>query len=467
MAEQSPSRLDAFRDLVETRRAVRAHRTDEYGEGVLEAVLAAANAAPSAAGAQPWEFVVVRDGEHKQALSHIYSDETKYKNRIDPTFPLAGNSREFVRTPATVLVVGDRRFERWWPRVPDGTPKKLHQQSMAACIMTLHLAGVSAGLGTTWVTTRGPTQGRLRDQLDLPEWYAVGSAAPLGYPELDEVPLVKSRIPADQKLHRETVDPGRVPAYEDIMERKEGSREDVYRPAVEDVDPEERWRTSLSTEAFGDLVRSWRPVYDFEPRPVDGDLVDSLVETAIWAPSGANSQPWEYVLVEDEERKAAVADAVREDRAYVRRADPGYGLDEPEPFVSVPPDAFESAPAVLVVAGNRHLEKLWPQVPDGSRLKLFRHSVTASVTALQYAAASVGLGSAWFTPASLANRRLQELIEAPPWYEVECVIPLGYPASRGHREVRAPLAEKLHEDGIAPERVPSTDEIAGSAPRAR
>lgn len=465
MSKQSLSVFDSYRDLVETRRAVRAHRSDEYEDGSFERVLAAANAAPSAAGAQPWEFVVIRDPEYKEALSKIYSEETKYKKRIDPTFPLAGNSREFVTTPATVLVVGDRRYKAWWPRLPDGTREKLHQQSMATCIMTLHLAGVTAGLGTAWVTTRGPTQGKLRDLLDLPEWYKVGSAAPLGYPDLDEVPLVKSRLHPETKLHHETVDAERIPEYDDIMERKEGAREDVYRPDVGDVDPEERWRTVLDPTRFREIVESWRPVHDYTAEPVAVDVVEDLVSTATWAPSGANSQPWEFVLVEDEDRQSAIADAVREDRQYMRQVDPGYNLDDPSPFVNVPPAAFESAPATLVIVGNRHLEKLWPQVPDGSRTKLFHHSMTASITAFQYGAASLDVGSAWLTPTPLADRRISDVIDVPPWFEVECVTPIGHPADEGERSVRLPLEDKLHEDGIDPDRVTSAERIQATAPR--
>jgi|GEM_PF-386699 len=465
MSEQSIDRFEAYRDVVETRRAVRAHRTDEYGDEVLESVLDVANAAPSAAGAQPWEFVVIRDDDHKEALSRIYSEETKYKKRIDPTFPLAGNSREFVRTPATVLVVGDRRYEAWWPRLPDGTRRKLHQQSMASAIMTLHLAGVTAGLGTAWVTTRGPTQGKIRDLLDLPEWYKIGSAAPLGYPNLEEVPLVKSRHRPEEKLHRETIDPDDVPEYDDVMARKEGAREDVYRPDVGDVDPEERWRTALDPADFGEIVRATRPVYEYQDDPVDVATIEGLVGTAIWAPSGANSQPWEYVVIEDAERQAAVVDAVREDRAYKRQVDPGYNLDDPSPLVNVPPAAFESAPAILVAMGNRHLEKLWPQVPDGSREKLFRHSVGASITAFGYAAATAGVGTAWLTPTSLGNRRILDLVDAPPWFEVESVTPLGLPADEGERTPGRDLDETLHVDGIDPDRIPSAERIQATAPR--
>lgn len=465
MSKQPFSRFNSYRDVVETRRAVRTYRTDEYGEGVLEAVLEAANCAPSAAGAQPWEFIVIRDEKYKEALSRIYSKETKYKKRLDPTFPLAGNSQEFVTTPATVLVVGDRRYEGWWPKLPDGTRKKLYQQSMASCIMTLHLAGVTAGLGTAWVTTRGPTQERIRDLLDLPEWYKVGSAAPLGYPDLERVPLVKSRIPTEAKFHHETLDSDSIPEYDNIMERKEGAREDVYRPDVSDVDPEERWQTDLSTQEFTDLIRSWRPIYDYEDEAVGLDVVRDLVDTAIWAPSGANAQPWEYILIEDDRRKSTIADAVREDRAYKRQVDPSYNLDDPSPFIHVPPTAFESAPAVLAVVGNRHLEKLWPQVPDGSRQKLFRHSMTASITAFQYAAASTDVGSAWLTPTSLGDRRIREVIEAPPWFEVGCVTPLGHFADEGKREVRLPLDVKRHENGIDSDRITSTEKIEATAPR--
>lgn len=457
--------VDSYVDLATTRRSVRSYKSDECPDDVLRTVIKAANNAPSAAGVKPWEFVVIRDEEIKAELSQIYSAETKWKGRIDPTFTLAGNSQEFMKAPVTVLIVGDRRYKQLWPRAADGPidyREKLFHQSLASSIISLQLAGTAAGLGTTWPSTRGPTQNRLRKLLDLPEWYHVGAAVPLGYPDLEKTPMTKSRKPLDEKIHENSLDPERIPSYEDLMERKEGSRKEVFRPDEEGLSREEKWATEMGAGEVADLAAASRTTERYSVEPVPSELLEDVLTAARWAPSAANSQPWEFIVVRDKERMSDVADAVRADREYKQEADPQYDLDQTLDLVNVPQEAFESAPMFLIVAGNRHIEKLWPQVPDQSREKLFRHSMTACITSMTYAARAAGLGTSWLTPSGFGQQRLRELldmVDIPSWYYIECVTPLGYPDSdrESVREEMTPEDEKIHWDDFDRDRSPDAE----------
>lgn len=221
-------RLDAFRELARRRRSVRAFRDDPIPEEVLRGVLEAANWAPSGANAQPWEFVVVRDEDRQRELAEIFKDETSYKRSVDPDFPAGGNYGEFVDAPVTVVVAGDTRYERWWPQILDGSREKLFHHSMAACIQTLHLAAAAAGLGTTWVTVRGPSVHRVRDLLDVPAYLRIGSVAPLGYPDWERNPRERSRVPLDHKRHEERIDEADLPSTEEIMAGKDDWIDRVY-----------------------------------------------------------------------------------------------------------------------------------------------------------------------------------------------------------------------------------------------
>lgn len=225
---ESVPRLGEFLDLARSRRSTRAYEQRPIPDDVLRNVLTAANWAPSAANAQPWEFVLVKDEETKDELFQVFVDELEYKRELDPTFPLGGNTQEFRDAPVTVVVAGDTRMMRWYPQVEDGSREKLFHHSLAACIQTLHLAAASAGLGTTWVSCRGPSQHRLKELLDIPPWYLIASVAPIGYPDVERVPSHKSRIPVENKIHAEEFDRDQVADTEDIVEGKEEFRERVY-----------------------------------------------------------------------------------------------------------------------------------------------------------------------------------------------------------------------------------------------
>lgn len=231
-AELIPT-LEEYFELAQSRRVVRGFRDDPIPDDVLNTILKAASWAPSGANSQPWHFIVVEDDDIQAEMADIFRDEIRYKNEVDPEWPGAGNSREFKDAPMTVVIAGDTRKERLWPQVLDGSREKLFQHSMAACVMSLHMAAASAGLCATWVTTRRPSADRLRKLLDLPEWMRVASTAPLGYPDLENVPTEKHRIPVDEKIHYNGLDRDKVPELDELGKEVENWRERVYRPDLE------------------------------------------------------------------------------------------------------------------------------------------------------------------------------------------------------------------------------------------
>lgn len=103
-------------------------------------------------------------------------------------------------------------------------------------------------------------------------------------------------------------------------------------------------------EFHADLARR-RTIRDFSERPVPMDLIETAIAAAATAPSGANVQPWRFVVITDPERKRRLrAAAEAEERAfYQHRASPEWlaalaplGTDWRKPFL-------ETAPVLIVV----------------------------------------------------------------------------------------------------------------------
>ena len=57
----------------------------------------------------------------------------------------------------------------------------------------------------------------------------------------------------------------------------------------------------MDYDALLELVKTRRSIRAFTDRPVPDDVVEKVIEVARWAPSGANSQPWEFVVVTERE----------------------------------------------------------------------------------------------------------------------------------------------------------------------
>ena len=59
----------------------------------------------------------------------------------------------------------------------------------------------------------------------------------------------------------------------------------------------------MDYQSLLELVEKRRSTHRYKPDPIPDEYVDNIIEAARWAPSGANSQPWEFVVVRKQELK--------------------------------------------------------------------------------------------------------------------------------------------------------------------
>ena len=71
-------------------------------------------------------------------------------------------------------------------------------------------------------------------------------------------------------------------------------------------------RDSETYDMLLKLVKTRMSVRKFRPDPIPEDTINKILEVARWAMSGANSQPWEFVVVTDPEIKKQLRDAYSE-----------------------------------------------------------------------------------------------------------------------------------------------------------
>ncbi len=172
-------------------------------------------------------------------------------------------------------------------------------------------------------------------------------------------------------------------------------------------------------ESLYDIVFTRRSVRRFKPEPVARELVQKVLEVARLSPSAANSQPWEFVVVEEEEARRSVARAAASVFGDARKKDPTF-----EWSVSVQPFLFQ-APVIIVVLGDRRMLPAYPSVLRGN--VLLRQSMSICVYGLQLAAASLGLSTAWGTvQGGTAEARIRELLDIPEVFTIDHIVPLGY-----------------------------------------
>ncbi|GHJ08209.1 oxidoreductase [Micromonospora humidisoli] len=191
-----------------------------------------------------------------------------------------------------------------------------------------------------------------------------------------------------------------------------------------------------AAEAFAEQMARRRSVRDFAPDPIPEGVIEAAIRAASTAPSGANVQPWRFVVLTDPARKRRLrAAAEAEERDFYQRRAPqewlgaiaALGTDWEKPFL-------ETAPAVIVVFEVH-------QGPHSPKPYYVKESVGIAVGLLITALHQVGLATLTHTPSPM--RFLNEVCGRPPEERPNLVLPVGYPApdARVPDLARKPLDE--------------------------
>ena len=187
--------------------------------------------------------------------------------------------------------------------------------------------------------------------------------------------------------------------------------------------PIEEMRKRLG-DFYGDM-NSRRTVREFSDRPVPRDIIEDALRTAGTAPSGANLQPWYFVVVSGAETKKRIRNAaeVEEKEFYEHRASAEWlaaleplGTDTNKPFL-------ETAPYLIVV----FLQK-FGNLPDGRKVKHYYPVESTGLAAgiLITALHRAGLVCLTHTPAPMGF--LNEVLDRPKSERPFLLLVTGYPA---------------------------------------
>lgn len=192
----------------------------------------------------------------------------------------------------------------------------------------------------------------------------------------------------------------------------------------------------MTKPAIYEAMRERRSVRRFKPDAVPRDVVTSLIEAAITAPSASNKQPWRFFVVEDRARIERMAAAVREATAAISAHIPessqasfrAYG----DYFTR-----FEHAPAVIVPVHRAMsvLSNLVDDALDGATRATVRHmeeqsglvGTSLAVMNLLLMAHALGLGASGMTGPLVAEPALRAILEIPDGWSIVALVPIGWP----------------------------------------
>ncbi len=194
-------------------------------------------------------------------------------------------------------------------------------------------------------------------------------------------------------------------------------------------------------EALHAFLRSRRSVRRFAARPVPPALLRRLLDTARWAPSAHNRQPWRWVVLASSQARTALAEAMAADFRRDLEAD-GVPPAEIQARVERSRQRLLSAPVALVLAADLSVGDTYP---DASR-QTAEHTMliqSAALAGLQLllAAHAEGLAGVWTCGPLFAPQVVRQALHLPETWAPQALLYLGYPAQEPEAPPRRPLDE--------------------------
>ena len=174
-------------------------------------------------------------------------------------------------------------------------------------------------------------------------------------------------------------------------------------------------------------IRRRRTLREFSSRPAPREVIEDCLRAAGTAPSGANLQPWHFMVVSDPAMKTRIREAaeVEEREFYSGKAPPEWiealaplGTDEHKPYL-------ETAPYLIAVFAQNYA-----LLPDGRKVKNYyvTESVGIAIGFLIAALHHAGLATLTHTPSPMGF--LSTVLDRPPNERAYLLLVVGYPAEK-------------------------------------
>jgi iodotyrosine deiodinase len=193
--------------------------------------------------------------------------------------------------------------------------------------------------------------------------------------------------------------------------------------------------------AFLEMIRRRRSVRDFSPEPIDLKVVRDCIAAAAQAPSGANKQPWTFILVSDPDRKRQIRLAAEEEERafYTGRAPPSWLADLRPLGTTWEKPFLETAPVLILIFARRYGRAA------EEKHYYVNESVGIAAGFLIAALHNVGLATLTHTPSPMTF--LSRVLGRPDNERPFLLLPVGLPADgcRVPAIDRKPLSEVLVE----------------------
>lgn len=202
----------------------------------------------------------------------------------------------------------------------------------------------------------------------------------------------------------------------------------------------------MDYDSLLELVKKRRSIRKFKAGPIPEEYVDKIIEVARWAPSGANSQPWQFVVIKKQELRDKIIEFVDEQKKLENKMEVAR---EPEFRFVFSPAGWVNAPLFILVLGDPRTKEAFPRsttVQRGS--ETFISSLASAFLYMTLAVTTLGLGGQWVSAVGnpYAQSLIKKLLGIPLEMEIYDMLAVGYPDMEPKPRIMRDIEGLVHQD---------------------
>jgi len=179
-------------------------------------------------------------------------------------------------------------------------------------------------------------------------------------------------------------------------------------------------------------IKERRSCRIFLPDPISKETIEKILEAAVWAPSAANNQPWEFIVILNNDIKKEIFSESERCRKDVFEKSGWKWIDRYRtPFL-------EEAPVIIAVVGDPQKTGADMFLKEGGLA--YHHGCAAAIQNMLLAAHALGLGTLWFT--LFDKEPLRKILTIPDEKDPLALICLGKAGADPAQTPRKGVQEK-------------------------
>ena len=203
----------------------------------------------------------------------------------------------------------------------------------------------------------------------------------------------------------------------------------------------------MDSEELLNIIRKRRSVRVYKTGKVTDKQLETILEAARWAPSGANTQPWELIVTRDRAKMKRVRQIY--DNEWKQRK-----LEDPVHYKGLKKDYVGDVSVLVLVCGDPRTKQVYLTTRQpGDREKLFQASIANAVEHMMLIAASMGLGTVWVSVREEVEPELRELFKVPQPLRLLWIVPIGHARSWPKPKPRRKISEFAHRELYNPKKL--------------